>query len=93
LFQKGGRHGSVREEKAVGRRCTKAVAIRTPVPKCLEMKRNWCGTGNRGKRFATMGKEHAGQDQHDQAARFEGSIPAVLTVRIRMRAKTWRGVL
>lgn len=32
-FQKEGRHGSVRETKAVGRRWTKAVAIKTPVPK------------------------------------------------------------
>jgi len=32
-FQKGGRQGSVRFVKAVGRRCTKAVAMSTPVPK------------------------------------------------------------
>jgi hypothetical protein len=34
LLKKGGRHGSVREVKAVGRRWTNAVAIKTPVPKC-----------------------------------------------------------
>jgi len=39
-FQKDGRHGSVKELKAVGKRWTKAVAIRTPVPKCLDRKRN-----------------------------------------------------
>ena len=39
LFQKSGRHGSVRETKAVGRRWMKAVAMRTPVPKCRERKR------------------------------------------------------
>jgi hypothetical protein len=38
LLKKCGRHGSVSEVKAVGRRWTKAVAIRTPVPKCWQMK-------------------------------------------------------
>jgi hypothetical protein len=33
--------------------------MRTPVPKCLDMKRNWCGTGIEGKRLTTMGKEQA----------------------------------
>lgn len=28
----------MRERKAVGSKCTKAVAISTPVPKCCEMK-------------------------------------------------------
>jgi hypothetical protein len=58
-FQKGGRHGSVRDSKAVGRRCTKAVAIRTPVPKCRDTNKNWWGTGIEGKRLTTMGKEQA----------------------------------
>jgi hypothetical protein len=40
LFQNDGRHGSVREVYAVGKRCTKAVAMRTPVPKCFDRKRN-----------------------------------------------------
>jgi len=39
-FQNLGRHGSVIEIKAVGRRCMNAVAMRTPVPKCLEKKIN-----------------------------------------------------
>lgn len=60
----------MREMKAVGRRCTKAVAIKTPVPKCLERKRNWWGTGNRGKRLATMGKE--------QAVRVQCAVPLPL---------------
>ena len=30
LFQKTGRHGSVKDRKAVGSRCTNAVASRTP---------------------------------------------------------------
>jgi len=59
-FQNGGRHGSVREMYAVGKRWTKAVAIRTPVPKWRERKRKWWGTGRRGKRRTMMGKEHAG---------------------------------
>jgi len=49
----------VSDSKAVGSRWTKAVAMRTPVPKCLDMKRNWCGTGMEGKRLTTMGKEQA----------------------------------
>jgi len=33
-----GRHGSVSDINATGRRCTKAVATNTPVPKCCEKK-------------------------------------------------------
>lgn len=40
-FQKDGRHGSVNDMYAVGNRCTKAVAMRTPVPKWRERKMNW----------------------------------------------------
>lgn len=40
-FQNEGRQDSVRETKAVGRRCTNAVAMRTPVPKCRDRKRKW----------------------------------------------------
>ena len=36
-----------------------AVAIKTPVPKCLERKRNRCGMGRSGKRRAMTGNEHA----------------------------------
>ena len=43
MFQKCGKHGSVRDWKAVGSRWTKAVAMRTPVPKCREMKRTGVG--------------------------------------------------
>lgn len=53
----------MRDSKAVGSRWTKAVAISTPVPKCRERKRKWWGTGNRGKRLTTIGKEHAGRDE------------------------------
>jgi hypothetical protein len=59
LFQKCGKHGSVIETNAVGRRWMKAVAIRTPVPKCLERKRNRWGIGSLGKRRAMIGNEHA----------------------------------
>lgn len=41
----------------------KAVAMRTPVPKCLDRKRNLCGMGSFGKRRAITGKEHAGGRQ------------------------------
>ena len=61
----------MRDMKAVGRRCTKAVAMSTPVPKCLLRKRNWCGTGNFGKRLAMMGNEHAG-DESDWSGQAEG---------------------
>lgn len=47
------------EMKAVGRRCMKAVAMRTPVPKCLERKMTRCGMGSDGKRLAITGKAHA----------------------------------
>jgi hypothetical protein len=59
LFQNGGRHGSVRLTKAVGRRCTNAVAIKTPVPKCRLIKMAWLGTGSRGNRRTITGKEQA----------------------------------
>jgi hypothetical protein len=36
LLKKSGRHGSVMDSKAVGRRWTKAVARRTPVPMCWQ---------------------------------------------------------
>jgi len=49
----------VRETNAVGRRWTKAVAMRTPVPKCRERKRKRWGMGRVGKRLAMRGKEHA----------------------------------
>jgi hypothetical protein len=37
----------------------KAVAMRTPVPKCRERKRKRCGIGRLGKRRAIIGNEHA----------------------------------
>jgi hypothetical protein len=33
--------------------------MRTPVPKCLDMKRNWWGTGIEGRRLTMIGKEQA----------------------------------
>lgn len=62
---------------AVGRRCTNAVAIKTPVPKWRERKSVRFGTGRLGNRRARSGKEQA----------------KVLRMRMRKRAKTWRGVL
>lgn len=59
MFQNDGRHGSVRDIYAVGNRCTKAVAMRTPVPKCFDKKRKRCGTGKFGKRLAAMGNAQA----------------------------------
>lgn len=58
-FQNRGRHGSVSEINAVGSRWMKAVAIKTPVPKCREKKMNLCGIGREGKRLAITGKAHA----------------------------------
>ncbi len=57
--QKSGRHGSVIDRNAVGRRCMKAVARSTPVPKGRERKRNRCGIGSLGNRRAMIGNEHA----------------------------------
>lgn len=45
---------------AVGRRWINAVAMRTPVPKCLDRKMNRCGIGREGNRLAITGKAHAG---------------------------------
>jgi hypothetical protein len=59
LLQNRGRHGSVNDTNAVGRRWTKAVAISTPVPKCLEMKRKRRGIGRPGNRRARTGNEQA----------------------------------
>ena len=59
LFQNEGRQGFVSEIKAVGRRWMNAVAIRTPVPKCRDKKRNRRGMGRRGNRRAIIGNEHA----------------------------------
>ena len=51
-----GKHGLFNDWKAVGRRCTKAVAIRTPVPKCLQKKNTFGGIFNDLNFFATTGK-------------------------------------
>src|SRR5690606_17300665 len=58
-FQNGGRQGSRREMKAVGTRWTKAVAIKTPVPKCRAKKRKVGGMRRRGNRLHMSGKLHA----------------------------------
>ena len=49
------------DTKAVGSKWTNAVAISTPVPKCLLRNRNLWGIGRLGKRRAMIGKEHAGR--------------------------------
>jgi hypothetical protein len=49
----------VSDTYAVGNKCTNAVAMRTPVPKCLERNRNWRGMGNEGNRFAAIGNAQA----------------------------------
>jgi hypothetical protein len=98
LLKAYGRHGSVREVKAVGRRWTKAVAIRTPVPKCWQMKRmvRWRRPPfvrrweNRGKAQAVVHRS-----QHLEPPWIEaeaGDVPKVLRMRIRKRAKTWMPV-
>jgi hypothetical protein len=72
-----GRHGSVRETKAVGNKCTNAVAISTPVPKCRKAKRAFEGMRSCGILRATMGKAQALAE----------------TARMMNRAPTWRGRL
>jgi hypothetical protein len=47
VLKKYGRHGSVSETNAVGRRWTKAVAMSTPVPKCCDMNTNRLGPADR----------------------------------------------
>lgn len=58
-FQKAGKHGSVNEMNAVGNKCTKAVAIKTPVPKCRTVKRKVGGMRRRGTRRMSSGKAQA----------------------------------
>jgi hypothetical protein len=36
LLKKSGRHGFVKDMKAMGRRCMKEVARSTPVPRCWQ---------------------------------------------------------
>lgn len=59
LFQNSGRHGSSREMNAVGSRCTNAVAMSTPVPKCRSTNSTEGGIRSEGKRLARRGKAHA----------------------------------
>jgi hypothetical protein len=68
--------------------------MRTPVPKCRDMNRNWCGTGIEGKRLTTMGKEQAAVVSALFTRQTPGVYtPAVLSSSIKNRAKTWIGVL
>jgi hypothetical protein len=98
-LQNRGRHGSVNDTNAVGRRWTKAVAINTPVPKCLEMKRNRRGIGRPGNRRARTGNEQAAVELtfNDADIKVKGrrgpDIPNVLSPRIKKRAMTWSDVL
>lgn len=81
----------------MGSRCTNAVAINTPVPKCLDMKRNRRGIGRRGKRRARTGKEQAivipVLAMASQRAERSQCIPNVLSPRMRNSAITCNGVL
>jgi len=62
---------------AVGSKCTKAVAMRTPVPKCRTVKRNVGGMRRRGSLRMRRGKAQA----------------VVEMRRIMKRAAVWRGRL
>ena len=65
------------DKNAVGRRCTKAVAIRTPVPKCFALKRKDAGIRRRGNLMTRIGKAQAVDE----------------TKRIMKRPPTWKGRL
>lgn len=54
--KRSGRHGSLSDAKAVGSRWTKAVAMSTPVPKCLQKKKTFGGIFIHLIFFATTGK-------------------------------------
>jgi len=56
VVNRSGRHGFCRFPKATGSKCTKAVAMSTPVPKCLHIKNAFCGTFNHETFFAATGK-------------------------------------
>ena len=95
LLKNLGRHGSVSEVKAVGSRWTKAVAMRTPVPKCWHKKMMvFCLELPLDSRRERRGKPHAvkhllDQDRHTgRTERIVNHLPSVLRMRIRNRAKT-----
>lgn len=71
----------------------KAVAMRTPVPKCLERKRKRCGMGSFGNRRAITGNEHAAAVSSGLAGWEGANVPSVLRARMRKRAKTCAAVL
>lgn len=75
--QKSGRHEFPSRVKAVGNRCTKAVAMSTPVPKWRIAKKNGAGIRSPGKLTANMGNAHA----------------VVETKRMMNKAPTCKGVL
>jgi hypothetical protein len=77
----------------VGSRWTNAVAIRTPVPKCLERKRKRCGIGSLGKRLAMIGKEHAMGRQLTCLEEAGAAQPKVLRISIMKSAATCIEVL
>lgn len=58
-LKNGGRHGSIKDINAVGIRCTNAVAMRTPVPKCLKPKCALAGIRSCGTLSAIIGSAHA----------------------------------
>lgn len=66
--------------KAVGTRCTKAVAIKTPVPKCRAKKRKVGGMRRRGNRLHISGKLHAAKETVSMA---EGTRRAHVVVKER----------
>ena len=75
--QKEGKHGSVREMNAVGNKCTKAVAMSTPVPKCRTRNNVKGGIRSFGTFTTMIGRTHAVKE----------------TAKIMNKAPTWRGKL
>lgn len=70
------------------------MAIRTPVPKCLEKKRKCRGMGNPGNRRARIGNEHAMREivrlyfSGISCKGWQRGLPNVLRIRMRNKAKT-----
>jgi hypothetical protein len=87
-FHSHGRQGSVREMNAVGNKWTKAVAMRTPVPKCCEKNTNLFCPAFLETLFDIKGKAHPVGVSQTGDNTSGTNIPAVLRIRIMTSATT-----
>ena len=93
MLKKYGKHGSVSDTKAVGRRWTNAVAIRTPVPKCWDMNINLPAIVSAEARLDMRGNPQADNILATDRSVRVGSVPMTLNTKISTRARTCAEVL